>query len=343
VLFTLAGHSGRVWVSFVPDNRSLVSWGDDATLRVWDATTGKAAKNLLREKTATTALRWAPDGKSAAVALAAGTARVYALPGWDERVVYTDPAHGVSAVAFSPDGGRLAVGTDGGGLKVFDTKSWTERADCAGHSDRVLAGGLFFTPDGARLVSASRDATIRVWDATTGAKVRSVPAPADLVAVLPTPDPDRVVEVDRGFGARNVSVRDLRTGATAARFAKQGSATAALTVSPDGRYLWDATAGDCTVWDLTTLKEAGRVPDLSGTAFAFVPGTPWLLAAAESGHEARLGVFRVSGAGAVRLRGVEGHAKPIVSLAVSPDGRLAATGDEDGTIKVWDVAALTRP
>jgi hypothetical protein len=145
-LFTLTGHTGRVWVSFAPDNRSLVSWGDDATLRVWDATTGKQVKNLLREKTETMALRWSPDGKTVAAALGAGTARVFTLPDWEERVVYRDTAQGVTAVAFSPDGGRLAVGTDGGGLKLFDSKTWGGRWTASGTRNGFSHGGYSSRP-----------------------------------------------------------------------------------------------------------------------------------------------------------------------------------------------------
>jgi WD40 repeat protein len=34
---------------------------------------------------------------------------------------------------------------------------------------------------------------------------------------------------------------------------------------------------------------------------------------------------------------LRGHPKPIRSLAISPDGRLLATGDEGGAVRIWEL------
>lgn len=115
------------------------------------------------------ALAWSPDGARLAVAGGA--------PGRNGELVLVDPGFStaprmlvvardlVLSAAFSPDGGALAAtGTDGRVL-VFALTNLLARA-LPPHAD--WAHAVAWSPDGARLVTASRDRTARVLDAASG-------------------------------------------------------------------------------------------------------------------------------------------------------------------------------
>ena len=38
-----------------------------------------------------------------------------------------------------------------------------------------------------------------------------------------------------------------------------------------------------------------------------------------------------------------GHTRPVMSVAVSPDGRWIASGSDDGTIRPWPMSDLSKP
>jgi RNA polymerase sigma factor (sigma-70 family) len=68
----------------------------------------------------------------------------------------------VSALAVSRDGRLLGAAEDDFGVYVYETATGKLRCQFKGHRNNVTA--LAFTPDGRRLISASRDLTGLVWD-----------------------------------------------------------------------------------------------------------------------------------------------------------------------------------
>jgi WD40 repeat protein len=73
----------------------------------------------------------------------------------------------VYAVAFSPDEHGLWLATAGAdsAVKVWDSHAGGPPVRTfRGHTGLVTS--LAFTPDGKRLVSGSRDHTVKVWDMT---------------------------------------------------------------------------------------------------------------------------------------------------------------------------------
>ena len=122
---TLTGHGDDVvGVCFHPrDPRVLATGSDDGTVRVWD-------------------LRGTSDG---------GVVTTLTLHGGRET----------KRIAFSPNGAMLAAGGADGTCAVVDASTWERIATLAGHADTVF--DVAWSPDAKSVVTASHDASWRVW------------------------------------------------------------------------------------------------------------------------------------------------------------------------------------
>jgi WD40 repeat protein len=79
-----------------------------------------------------------------------------------------------------------------------------------GHSDRVIF--VAFSPNGTRIVSGSRDATVWIWDATTGGEVTKIKMEGcrhSVTSVAFSPDGARVVS---GSADKTVRIGTRRRG-----------------------------------------------------------------------------------------------------------------------------------
>jgi hypothetical protein len=167
-----------------------------------------------------------------------------------------------------------------------------ELAVLQGHADKVWS--VAFSPDGARLATASDDGTARVWDTASDKDlaVRTGHA-GDVYAVVLSSDGSRLATASLDGTAR---VWDAPTGKELAVLKGHTSAVHAVAVSPDGTRLatasWDETA---RVWDAATGKELAVLRGQEGAfeVVAFSPDGSRLAAASVKGT-ARLWTVRES-------------------------------------------------
>ena len=190
-------------VAFSPDGSMLATTGDDGTLKVWDASTGRLVSSVSEDGSAFGV--WGPsfseDGSLVAAAWGDwgetyGRVRVLDLS--TDRVVSNVPMAGAIDTALSPDGKRLAVAswwserTSGA---VFDVETGKEvfglsgpTCDCSPYSR-----GVSWSPDGRYIAASSVDNT-RIWEAETGRLRYTLFGHTGLVfSVAWSPDSSRLV------------------------------------------------------------------------------------------------------------------------------------------------------
>jgi serine/threonine protein kinase len=200
----------------------------------------------------------------------------------------------------------------------------------AGHTDWVLSAA--FSPEGQRLLSGSKDKTVRLWDVTTGQETARFEGHTDKVwSVLFTPDGRFVVS---GSADRSVRLWDINSGRELRRFDARTNRGVAL--SPDGRLALTGSLSDGMVrlWELETGRELRR----------FKGHMSWVLGLAFSpdGRQALSG----SADGTLRLwevdsgrevRRMQGHTDQVLGVAYSPTGRHALSGSADRSVRLWDL------
>lgn len=201
-----------------PTGALAYSWNDarlalgcaDGHVRVWDLA---RARELYATPTTSTALVWAPDGRS----FASVGANDQVLRVWEGVSGKQRSAHVLSSVswsvAFSPDGRLLAAGGPGS-FRLCDARTGKELAVRA--TDQGLIGFVAFTPDGRFLVTAGTDVrrpiqkgadvvvvgtgTALVWD--VGALVKDRPT-------VPKPGPGEIEALWRALsGADSATAGD---------------------------------------------------------------------------------------------------------------------------------------
>ncbi|KAJ1468064.1 WD40-repeat-containing domain protein, partial [Baffinella frigidus] len=136
------------------------------------------------------------------------------------------------AVDFSPCGARFATGEDSAVI-VWDAQS----GNAEHHFLRGFgAWALSFSADGARLASVNSDQSIRVWDATTWALLRTIQA-SFVASVRLSPTGSRILSSAGGNSL--IQFWDVDSGAKIRSI--EGREFAVF--SPDGRSIATAGAG----------------------------------------------------------------------------------------------------
>jgi WD40 repeat protein len=167
---TLRGHRGVVMtVAFAPDGKVLATGGMDATIRLWDVSTGKQKHVLAGHRSWVNGLAFSKDGKLLASASSDATVKLWDVSKRKVKATLPGKDGEVRCVALSPDGKLVAGGLRYGRLRVWDTKMGKEVAVLRAHAGETWA--VAFAPSGKALVSGGGDwkkpGEVRVWDTRT--------------------------------------------------------------------------------------------------------------------------------------------------------------------------------
>ncbi|WP_328966904.1 nSTAND1 domain-containing NTPase [Streptomyces sp. NBC_00239] len=323
----LSGHAYNVYaVAFSPDGRTLASGSSDATVRLWDTTTGKSRATLDHGDLAVVSLTFSPNGRILATGSNEGPVRLWDVPGRKPLATLTGHTKQVNSVAFSADGLTLATGSNDTTVRLWDTTTRKSRAILREHTDIVRT--VAFSPDGQTLATGGDDTTARLWDTDSGSSLRKLPEQEGSVgAVLFSPD-GRTLVTENGDGS--LGLWDVASGKARSTFYARVNSMA---LSPDGTMLATGSPEHSVqVWDVTTgavrATLLGHTNEV--TSVAFSPDGRTL---ASGSHDSTARLWDVADRTVLT-----GHTGAVLAVAFSPDSRTLATGGAEGTIKLWDVA-----
>ena len=192
-----------------------------------------------------------------------------------------------------------------------------------------------WSPDGARIVSGSRDGTLKIWDSGTAAEMATLSGHTGAVnAVAWSPDGTRIVS---GSTDRTLRVWDSGTGKEVGTLSGHTGPVNAVAWSPDGsRIVSGSEDGAVKLWDgpgAELARPSGHTRKVNAVAWS--PDGARIVSGSE---DATLKIWDgASGAEVAALATSRLGPGPVKAVAWSPDGtRIASAAME---LSVWDAAS----
>ena len=350
-LHRLKGHRASVRsAAFSPDGARVVTTSDDATSALWDAATGERLRLLEGHEKSVVAAAFSADGTRVATASVDQTAAVWDARSGERLAQLTGHAEMVTAVSFSPDGSRVLTASLDGSARLWDARSGAPlpqrlEAPRDGPAASTLSrGGLnaaAFSPDGARVVTASEDGTAALWDAETGALIHRLGRyTRSLWGVAFSPDGARLVTASADGAA---SVWDARTGARALQLAGHTEAVTSAAFSTDGaRVLTASDDGTVALWDAVTGARVLRLTGLQFKAFASASLSPDGARVLTGSNDGTATLWDARTGERMRVLNVRDGRAPawvdgrVQAMFSSDGGQVVTLRVSDGAVVVWD-------
>ena len=293
-------------------------------------------------------LTFSPDGEQLLVGSIRGLTLWQVNPDLEARrfIGHADQTWGL---AVSPDGqtliggGALWLGGSGrstqfdpegdNSLIQWDVETGEIIRRLEGHENGVV--NLAISPDGRRLVSASWDETIGVWDLASGELLqRFSDLPSNTIAL--SPDGQQVFSSDDGS---DHVLWDLETGTIIRTFGEPSPDGAAVAFSPDGEIVAGTIPSGIALWDVETGEELLR---RSGFSFVwnltFSPDGSMLATTSDGG-----GITIIDTATGDILQRFPSFdngnhwTENTNGIAFSPDGQHLLSGWASWAVVLWDL------
>jgi WD40 repeat protein len=169
---TFAAHNSTIRaLVFSRDGKHFASASGDGEVKLWDGMRLNQKQEPLltlhaRVPGPSVNVAFSPDGRRLATGGEENTVIIRDVETGEELTLRGEHSGEVYTLAFSPDddGRLIATAGEDSAVKVWDSHTRKLIHSFRGHTGLVTS--LSFSPDGRRLVSGSRDKTLKVWDMT---------------------------------------------------------------------------------------------------------------------------------------------------------------------------------
>ena len=237
------------------------------------------------------------------------------------------------AIALSPDGSQVVAGVDNRVL-IWDARTGDLQKNAfSGHKSRVFSVAV--SPDGKTIAGGSEDHTVILWNAQTGAKLRTMTHSDEVKAVAFSPDGETLAS---GSYDKTVILWDAQSGAEKRRL-EHDKAVYAVAFSSDGQTLASGSEDSTiTLWATQTGERKIILRGHRGAinSLAFSPDNLTLA----SGSDDRSVILWNVGK-QMQQQALTQHAAVINTVAFSPDGKMLASGSRDQMVILWEAISGT--
>lgn len=172
MVLNLGNHSSHVFcASFSPNSRFLVTVGGNVA-KVWNIPSGRLHKTLKGHTKRVRSARFNSSGTRIVTTSEDGTVKMWDIAGARvfRNIQITNKGWTYTAV-FNPRGGSIAVGAYGGLLDIWDVNNGKRIIQLRGHSRAINT--VRFNKNGSRLLSASVDNSVKLWEIPSGRLIRT--------------------------------------------------------------------------------------------------------------------------------------------------------------------------
>jgi WD40 repeat protein len=338
----LQGHGGPVRSAvFSPDGKSIATAGEDKMVVLWDFETSETLfySTMIAHPNFVMNLAFSPDGKFLATACKDGVARIYQVDDWKTHEGEWKPVaelHGhkksIRGIAFSPDGSLIATGSEDNAVRIWSQRrdrtwemirelkgpsvspSGTERL--SGHTNFVQS--VAFNSDGSLLVTASRDATAKIWKVGSWELLQTLPDENVVRGAVFSPDEQLIVT-----GNESCQTKIWK------RFGDR----------------WGKLDGDKYVPDQTLPSKGGCARETNEEsqggyidAVNFSRDGQFLV----TGSRDHTVLIRRTGTWE-KVKSLAGHQGEVYFATYSPDGKFVISAGEDQRVIVWEPLVTAPP
>ncbi len=248
---------------FSPDGARILTASKDKTAKLWDGASGRLIASFVHQDEISHGA-FSPDGTRILTASRDKTAKL-----WDaasgKLIASFDHQGSVKNAAFSPDGARILTASADHSAKLWDAASGKLLASFA-HQDEVggvvrverSLGGVgsyrairmslqaAFSTDGTRILTAGKDKTAKLWDATSGKSISSLVHQDTVENATFSANGTRILTASTDHSA---NLWDTASGKLIASFEHLGPFFHAA-FSPDGTRILTASADhSAKLWD----------------------------------------------------------------------------------------------
>ena len=354
---SITGHTESVKaVSFSNGGSTLASVAFNGIIAFWDVKTSKKSNSQVAgHRDIFTTLTLSPDSTKLASVGADGHVIFGFASSWrpDHLIRLTEASTGneimtltdrmnPSHLTFSPDGKTVAFGSFGK-IRLWNTETGISldislldqdeghKVPGHDHGDGAVAiprgmrphrmptiSALAFVPDGTRIVSATMEGQIQMWDAEMGIELTSL--------VEQEPDGAEYEVKDGGMQVTTTYKDPIFV----------------LAFSPNGKRLAAGSQQQIRLWNMETgnwgkgissinSREEDRAVFHGSQALVFSPDNMILV---NGDRHGKLQLWDIITGN--ELITLNGHTAEVETLYFSPDGKTLVSAGQDGTILLWD-------
>ncbi|MGA2925788.1 MAG: BTAD domain-containing putative transcriptional regulator [Solirubrobacteraceae bacterium] len=370
---SLRAQTGSVTgVAYAPDGVTVVSFGDNNQIVVWDARAAAPATVLDGPLGQVENAAVSPDSATLYTASLGGVMLAWDLTGRQRfgRRSQLGPQRSccdlisprAPPLAVSPDGASFAVRLGPATVGVFSTDTLQRRASfTVGPADRAITA-LAWSPDGSQLAVAGHGGLAQLWTVSGAPRlVRQLRGlgplakqPDAIQAIAFSPDGRLIAasddnETTSGQGTAAVPLATLaiwraHSGALAASIdlgpGNGPGGSDVLAFSPNGKLLAVSLLhGGVRVLDTATYSLERQLSDPGNDIISLAFAPDGTLATGTIAGTVEL--WDPATGARLQPQPLLAASTPVTSIAFDATGdRLATSGDQDGTVKLWVTSSL---